>query len=147
MIRDILTEENVETDVEAKTWREAVNICGKILLNSEKIDESFIKSMIETVEEFGPYMILLPEIAFFHGKPSAGVKEVCLSLITLKDEVIFDDFENQGIKCAFGFGAVDSDSHINTLVNVTQLLQDEEFLNLIRNNGSKKEIMKKINQY
>lgn len=147
MLHDLISEDVVKTDVDAKTWREVVEICGDLLVKEEKIEPAFIRSMIQTVEDLGPYMILVPKVAFFHGSPSSAVKEVCLSLVTLKNNVIFDDFDNQEITCAFGFGAKDSDSHMNVLMQLAELLQDEEFLELVRNNGSKEAIMKKINQY
>lgn len=147
MIKEILTEEMIQTEVEATTWREAVKVVGKILVEHNKVEETFIQSMIETVEQLGPYMILLPGVAFFHGAPSSGVHEVCLSLVTFKEDVVFTDFDQQHIQCAFGFGAIDSDSHMQMLMKVAALLQDEEFIELVRNHGSKAEIMEKVQQY
>lgn len=147
MIRDVLREELVNVEIEASTWRDVVRHGGYLLVKEGKIDMPFIDSMIETVEELGPYMILLPDVAFFHGKPSSSVKEACLSFVTLKNDVYFDDFDNQRIKCAFAFGAVDSESHMQMLMSVASLLQDQEFINLVCEHGSKEKIMKKIQQY
>ena len=147
MIKDYLQKELVETNVECKTWREAAKKTGKLLLKENKIEPEFIESMIQVVEEFGPYMILLPKVCFFHGQPGENVKEPCLSLSVLKDPVYFDDFDHQEIKCAFAFGAIDSDSHMAMLMAVTKILQDEKFIHLITNNGSKEEIMKIIEEY
>lgn len=147
MIRDVLVDELVEVDVDVSSWQECVRYLGQKLVKAEKIKEAFIDSMIDTVNELGPYMILLPRLAFFHGKPGELVKEPCLSFITLKEEVTFEEFEGQKIKCAFAFGAVDSDSHMQMLMQVAQILQDEAFIDLVMNNGSKSDIMKKIQEY
>lgn len=147
MIRDYLVESHVLCNESFRTWREVIEACGSLLMKDEKVERPFVDSMIETVEELGPYMILLPKVAFFHGKPSKAVKEVCLSLVTLENTVTFDDFENQEIRCAFGFGAIDGDSHMKMLQEIVMLLQDHEFIELITNNGSKAAIMKKISQY
>ena len=72
MLSEILTEEMIVCDVEVSTWREAVVAVGEVLVNKNKVKQDFIRSMIEVIEEFGPYMILVPEIAFFHGKPEIG---------------------------------------------------------------------------
>lgn len=147
MIRETLTKELVLTNVECKTWRECVEEAGNLLLKNNKIKKEFIPSMIKVVEELGPYMILLPKVCFFHGPPGDNVNEACLSLIVLKDSVYFNDFDNQEIKCAFAFGATDSDSHMQMLMNVAALLQDEEFIYLITNNGDKDKILKIIQKY
>ena len=147
MIQDVLSEALVEVDVQVSSWQECVRYLGQKLVKEEKIKEAFIDSMIDTVNELGPYMILLPRLAFFHGKPGELVKEPCLSFITLKEEVAFTEFDGQKIKCAFAFGAVDRDSHMQMLMQVAQLLQDEAFIKLVMNNGSKIDIMKKIQEY
>ena len=147
MIKNILTDQMIKTEVNASTWKEAILQVGQLLLDSKKVEETFIQSMITTVEELGPYMILLPGVAFFHGAPSSGVHEACLSFVTFKEDVVFTDFDQQHIQCAFGFGAVDSDSHMQMLMKVAALLQDEEFLDLARNHGSKEEIINKVQQY
>lgn len=147
MIKEILNERVVRTDVDCAGWRDCVRTCGELLAAEGKIEPPFIDSMIGTVEELGPYMILMPGVAFFHGRPSADVHEACLSLITLKDSVKFDEFDGQEIRCAFGFGAVDADSHVEMLTHVAKLLQDQEFVGLITGSGSKEAIMEKISQY
>lgn len=147
MICDLLNDELVQTDVDAVTWRDAVYSVGKLLKQQGKIEDSFIDSMLSTVEKLGPYMILLPGVAFFHGAPQSGVHETCLSFVTFKEDVVFTDFENQHIQCAFGFGAVDAGSHMQMMVKMAALFQDEEFLELARNHGSKQKLMKKFSQY
>ncbi|MEW4413477.1 PTS sugar transporter subunit IIA [Clostridium sp. AN503] len=146
-MEEILNDRVVRTEVECQSWRDCVKACGDLLVAEGKIEPSFIDSMIQTVEELGPYMILIPKVAFFHGRPSEAVHKACLSLITLKDSVRFEEFEGQEISCAFGFGAVDADSHVNMLVKVAKLLQDEDFVRLITQHGTKEAIMEKINQY
>ena len=115
---------HLRTEVECQSWRDCVKACGDLLVAEGKIEPSFIDSMIQTVEELGPYMILIPKVAFFHGRPSEAVHKACLSLITLKDSVRFEEFEGQEISCAFGFGAVDADSHVNMLVKVEMCIRD-----------------------
>jgi len=147
MLKDILTNDTVETDVPVSTWKDAVKAVGHILVRNGHVEEPFIDSMIGVVEEFGPYMILIPEVAFFHGRPGPDVHKACLSLVTLKQPVYFTEYDNQKITCAFGFGAIDNESHMNMLMEVTSLLQDETFIELIRNHGSKEDILKIIQNY
>lgn len=144
MLTNILTESMIKTNVKVDSWRQAVKVVGDLLVNNTKVKSEFIKSMIDVVEEFGPYIILVPEVAFFHGKPGKNVHEPCLSLAVFNQPVYFTEYENQKIKCAFGFGATDNESHLSMLVEMTNLLQDETFINLITNNGSKDEILRAI---
>lgn len=140
----MIEESLLKTNVSANSWREVVKMAGDLLKNEGYIDQSYTDSMIETIEELGPYMILLPKVAFFHGRPSEAVKEVGLSLIVLNESVYFEEFENQEIKAAFAFCAKDQDSHLEVLKEFSTLLQNEELIDLLTNNGSKEEILKII---
>lgn len=134
----------LEVDVEVNTWQEAAEVAGNLLLKENLIKEEYIDSMIDSVKEFGPYMILAPKVCFFHGKPGELVQKPCLSLITLKNEVRFEEFDNQPIKCAFAFGATDSSSHLELIQKIAELLRDEEFLELVINNGEEEKILQKM---
>jgi mannitol/fructose-specific phosphotransferase system IIA component (Ntr-type) len=101
--------------------------------------------MIKAVDDYGPYMVMIPEIALFHGGPNEGVKEICLSLATFSEPIQFN--EERSIKAAFTFAAVDSNSHVDMLSKIAVLLQNEDFVTLLRNNGSKEEIMNIIKNY
>ena len=147
MVIDLLTEENIRTNVCVDTWQEAALYTGNILVELGKVNEEFIKSLIEVVNEYGPYMILVPKVCFFHGEPGPNVKEVCLSLSVFEKPVYFKEFANQQINCAFVFGAVDKDSHMEMIVNLVKILQDEEFIEMITNNASKEAILEKISKY
>ena len=147
MLKDELTESLVLTNAAPKDWREAATMAGNLLLKEGKIKKPYIKSMIHTVENYGPYMILLPKVCLFHGEPGDNVLSPGISLCVFQNEICFTDFANQPIRCCFGFGAVDKDSHMSLLMELSQLLQDEQLIELITNNGSKEKILKIIAKY
>lgn len=140
----LINEKLIDVDVEVETWQESAKVVGNLLLKEKLIDEKYIDSMINSVEKFGPYMILAPKVCFFHGEPGDMVNEPCLSLITLKNEIRFSEFDNEPIKSAFAFGARDSDSHLDMIKKIAELLADTEFIKLITNNGTKEDILKRI---
>ena len=69
----------------------------------------------------------------FHGRPEAGVKDMAMSLVLLRDPVFLGE---KRIKAAITFAAVDKNSHLQLMRELGGYLQDEEFLSLLRNNGS-----------
>lgn len=144
-MKRILEDEYIRTDVEANSWREAVQMAGDILVHLKECDQEFIYQMVKTVENLGPYMILLPDVALFHAPPGEYVHKACLSFVTFKNPVYFTDFDNQRIKCAFALGAVDPESHMEMLQQVAMLLQDKTFLQIATNNGTKKDLLMSIN--
>lgn len=145
MLKEVLSEEMIQVNQSVASWREAIQCCAKPLLMHHKIEEAYVTSMIETVETLGPYMILLPEIAFFHGTPGATVNEICLSLTLFNETVVFEEWKGVKVKAAFAFGAKDKDSHMQLLSQLATLLQDESFIQLLRDGATKVEILKKLN--
>lgn len=147
MIEKLLNEDMIQTGIDVKSWQEAARYAGSILKNNGLVEEAFIESMINTVNKYGPYVVLIPQVAFFHGEPSPNVHKLCMSLVTFKDPVYFKEFNNEEIRCAFAFGAVDKESHLNILMEVAKLFQDIEFVDLIVGGGSKEDILDKLNNF
>lgn len=143
MMRDLITEETYLDDVECSTWEEVVDVGAGLLVEKGYIEPGFIQSVKDTVKEFGSYMVLLDDIAFFHGRPESGVRQTAMSLVLLREPVYLED---KRIKAAFVFGAVDNDSHLDLMRELGGFFQDEEFLALLRGHGSKEAILKKIEE-
>lgn len=144
MLSDLITDATFQEDVVCSTWEELVDICGAPLVAQGSVQPRFLQSVKDTVHEFGSYMVLLDDIVFFHGRPEAGVNEISMSLSMLREPVFLD---TKRILAAFMFAAVDNESHIDLLGELGEQLDDEEFLYLLRNHGSKAEIFKKIGNH
>ena len=143
MIRDLITEETYLEDVLCKTWEELVDIGGGLLVRQGRVEPRFIQSIKDTIAEYGSYMVLVEDIAFFHGRPEDGVKAMAMSLVMLREPVYLGE---KRIKAAITFAAVDKSSHLQLMRELGGYLQDAAFLSLLRNKGSKAEIMKKLQE-
>lgn len=141
----ILEPQYIKTGVKVETWQQCVKEVGQILVDQGDVAPEFVQQMIDMVFKLGPYMILLPEVALFHAPPSDLVKKASLSLVTLTDPVYFREFENQKITCALALAATDSKSHMDMIQQVAQLLMDETFLNMVKTNQPKEEVIKQLN--
>ncbi len=143
MIRDLITEKTFLEDVDCSSWEECVEIGAGLLVKQGSIQPEFIQSIKDTIATYGSYMVLLDDIAFFHGPPEAGVSETSMSLMLLRSPVYLED---KRIKAAFTFAAVDKDGHLQLLQELAGLLQDDAFLELLRNGGPADQIMNKIKE-
>lgn len=141
MLSDILKEKNILTNVKCNSWEELVNIGTQLLIDDNSIKPSFVQSIKDTIAEYGAYMVLVEDIAFFHGSPDSGVNETAMSLCLLDEPVFLNE---KRIKAAFVFAAVDKESHLSILQQFAELLENETFLNLLKNHGDKEEIYKYI---
>lgn len=143
MLTHLLDGQTFLTDVECDTWQELVDIAAAPLIARGSIEASYLQSIKDTVEMYGSYMILVDDIVFFHGRPEAGVNEISISLALLKHPVYMND---RRILAAFVFAAVDKESHRDLLRELAWNLEDDELLELLRNRGSRVEVLRKLRE-
>lgn len=145
---NVIIKENVELKKNVTDWREAILIAGKKLEESGTINHKYSESMVEAVEEFGPYIVLAPGIAFAHSRPSKEVNDKGISLVTLKTPVCFGHPENDPVDIIVAIASKDQSSHIELLKKVVDFIDDEGNVHLLRNaetNADLDAIVKKIN--
>jgi PTS system ascorbate-specific IIA component len=107
----------------------AIELAGELLVASGKAKKSYVQSMLEAVEKFGPYIVIAPGIALAHGKPSNEVVETGLSLLVLESAIEFQHSQNDPVQLVFGLAATDHDSHIELMADLAQFLSDHERVN------------------
>ena len=107
----------------------AIELVGELLVASGKATNSYVQSMLEAVEKFGPYIVIAPGIALAHGKPSNEVIETGLSLLVLESAIEFQHSQNDPVQLVFGLAATDHDSHIELMADLAQFLSDHERVN------------------
>jgi ascorbate PTS system EIIA or EIIAB component len=90
----------------------AIQLAGELLVQSGKAKPSYVSSMLEAVERFGPYIVIAPGIALAHGKPSEDVIETGLSLLVLKQAIEFQHSQNDPVQLVFGLAATVHESHL-----------------------------------
>lgn len=147
VLKDIITSETIKLNVQAKDWEEAVRIGGKLLVEAGAAKEKYVDSMVESVKEIGPYIVILEGIAMPHARPEKGALKVGMSIITLKDAVEFGNEENDPVKLVISFCAVDSESHLKALSQLMILLEDENAVDTIINSNDVDEVIEIIEKF
>lgn len=127
MLKELLSEDLIELNVDVSNWEDAVKIGGGLLEKQGLVENRYVSAMIDTVKELGPYIVIAPGIAMPHARPESGVNKVGISIITLKNPVNFGNKENDPVKIVISLCAVDHDSHIEALSELVKLLQNDEF--------------------
>jgi ascorbate PTS system EIIA or EIIAB component len=118
----------------------AIELAGELLVQSGKVKPSYVSSMLEAVERFGPYIVIAPGIALAHGKPSEDVIETGLSLLVLKQAIEFQHSQNDPVQLVFGLAATDHESHLETMAQLAQVLSDQERVNALLTSSESEQI-------
>ena len=117
--------ENVQICEKANDWREAIKISVQPLEQGGYVRSCYKDGIIENVEKLGPYIMIADEIAMPHARPEQGAIETQIGITLFREGVRFDGKETTA-RLFVTLAAKDSDSHVDALVKISELLSDDE---------------------
>ena len=124
MLLEVLRKEHISRNVTAKEWATAVRYAGGLLVDTGSVDPGYVDQMVAISKEAGPYIVLVPGVALAHARPTDGVHEICLSLITLARPVEFGNADNDPVRVVAALAALDHAHHLNALRELVQFIGD-----------------------
>lgn len=142
-LTDLLKEELIQQVDSVSNWQDAVGLAAQPLLAHGYIEESYIQAMIASINETGPYIVLAPKVAVPHASPDAGVHQLGISLLQVKEPVDFseDDDDDKKVQLIFVLAAVDSTAHLRALQELALILDDEEAIDSLIAASDPREIL------
>lgn len=126
MLKDIITNNQIQLNQDVKNWQEAIEVSAQPLVKQGFITTKYIDAMINSVKEFGPYIVIGPSIALAHARPEDGANKLGVSITTLKKPVNFGNPENDPVDIIFCLSAVDNYSHLNVMKAIVQLINNQD---------------------
>lgn len=126
MLEDVLRDQNILLQQEVSTWEESIIRVSEPLVKEQVIESRYIDAMINSVKEFGPYIVIGKHIALAHARPEDGVNKLGISVATTKNPISFGNDDNDPVKIIFCLAAVDSFSHLNIMKSLIELINDED---------------------
>jgi PTS system ascorbate-specific IIA component len=141
-LRESLQQPNaVKLQCAAEDWKEAVRIGIQLLLDRGIAEPRYYDAIITSVEQNGPYFLLMPYVALPHARPENGALKEGFSLVTLRTPVNFGSTENDPIGILLSFAAANATAQLeNTLAQAALLFEEEERVTSIANAHTMQEI-------
>lgn len=128
MISEVLKDRQILLKKEVRDWEDAIRTVAQPLLEEDYIDENYIISMIDSVKEYGPYIVIGKGIALAHARPEDGVKKLGLSVMTLSNPISFGHDENDPVEIIFCLAAIDNFSHLKIMKTIVSIVNKEQKL-------------------
>ncbi len=123
-LHQLLTPKYISFKNKAKTWREAVKISCVPLLENGDVSEIFLDSVIQSIQEVGPYVVFSKGVALVHSDIGYGVKRMAVSLTRFEDGVAFNHDQFDPVKVIFCLAPIDYSSHVQALQGLLNLLNE-----------------------
>lgn len=123
--QSLIDNNSIKLQAKASNWREAIKIGTDMLMASGAIQPSYHDAIISSVEELGPYICIAPNLALPHARPENGVIRTAFALVTLEEPIYFEG-EDEPVDVLITLAGSSSDEHMEGLMEVTQVLDDED---------------------
>ena len=140
----ILSENKVVFKNDVKDWKEAINILGNILQKNGSINNKYTQSMIDNIENLGPYIIIDDNIALPHSQSLGNVYKTDISLLILKEAV---DIKGRMAKIFFCFSTIDEKNHLEILNDIYKLILRPNFIKEMGNIDNYQKLVEYIDNY
>lgn len=121
---ELLKKENVQICDAAADWREAIRIAVKPLEEHGYVETRYKEEIISNVEKMGPYIVIADNIALPHARPEQGALQTQIGVTLFRKDVVFDG-KDMPARLFVTLAAKDSNSHLDALMEISELLSDE----------------------
>ena len=143
MLKDLITAQRINVVQHVEDWKKAIELAARPLVEDHTIEPSYIAAMIDSVNQYGPYIVLDDYFALPHAKAHVGVNRLGMSLLVVKDEV---DLLGKPVNVFLVLAAVDTTSHLNALGSLSDILCDRKNIDVFRS-GDRQAILDLIDRY
>lgn len=109
-------------------WREAVRAACQPLLADGTIEPEYPEEIISKVEEYGPYIVIAPDICIHHAQEGIGVNDTAVCFMKTETPVSFSDDGEHDARLFFVLASTDNVRHLENLSELSEELSDEEFV-------------------
>lgn len=128
MLREFVEKKHYKFASGASDWREAIRMSCESLEADGTIDASYEEDIIACVEKYGPYIVIMPNVAMPHSQEGAqGVHRTAIGFMRLEHPVSFDSEDpEKDAQLFFTLASCNSDQHIDNMVRLSEILMKEE---------------------
>ena len=143
LLRDIYEHKHYAFVKTPMTWEESIRECCKPLEADGTVNPEYADDIIECVEKYGPYIVIVPNVAMPHSTARIGSNgKTAIGFMHSDVPVNFEDGDDEKqVKTFFTLSATDQEAHLKNMQMLVQVLMNEEVLELLKNIQSPEELL------
>jgi PTS system ascorbate-specific IIA component len=140
MLESMLVLDNIAIYNKAENWVDAITKAVTPLFEHGYVEARYIQSIIDNTRLYGPYYVLAPELALPHARPEQGVLKKQIGVTLLRHPVKFSE-DGYDVRLLITLAASDSQSHLEALQTLSEIMMDESRMAHILNAKTREEIL------
>ena len=143
MLREFVESKHYKFAREASSWQEAIRMSCESLEEDGVIDKNYAQDIIDCVTKYGPYIVIMPEVAMPHSQEgAAGVHKTAIGFMKLEKPVSFDpDDPEKDARLFFTLASCNPEQHLNNMMKLSEMLMDEKVVEALLEAKSQEDLL------
>lgn len=142
MLNKIIEQELFSFHQKFDSWEEAIRAACQPLIDKKIIEPEYPQYIINNVHEFGPYIVIAPEICIPHAQEGKGVNDTAVGFMNCEVPVDFGPNSDYQPRLFFVLASTDNEKHLNNLSELVTLVESEEIVEAFIHARSKMDLEK-----
>jgi len=149
MLKEFVEKKHYKFAEEAKNWQDAIRMSCEALEADGTVESNYKEDIIACVEKYGPYIVIIPNIAMPHSQECAmGVNKTAISFMKLNKPVSFDpDDREKDAKLFFTLASCDSKQHLENMMKLTEMLLNEDVVAALMEANTENDLLEISKKY
>ena len=149
MLRDFVEKNHYKFSKEAKDWEDAVRMSCECLEADGTVEGNYKEEIIACIKKYGPYIIILPDIAMPHSQEGAErVHKTSIAFMKLEKPVSFDPEDpEKDAQLFFTLASCNPDQHLDNMSRLSDMLCNEEVIAELKEAKGPEDLLRIQEQY
>lgn len=128
VLKDIIDKQLFSFQKGFSSWEDAIRTACQPLVDKGIADPEYSQYIINNVHEFGPYIVIAPEICIPHAQEGKGVNETAIAFMNVEEAVDFGEDSEYKPRLFFVLASTDNEKHLANLSELVTLVEDEAII-------------------
>ena len=145
LLKDIVEANHYSFVDSFDSWQDSIYGAAQPMVADGTLDNQYLDKIIENVNTYGPYFIIMPDVAMPHSTlGGTGVYKTAIGFCKVKEPVVFDpNDETKNARLFFTLAAVDNEQHLQNMVQLSEMLVKEGIVEDLLAAETKEDLHKK----
>ena len=124
MLKEIIEKGYFSFEQHFDDWQEAIRAGYRTLLEAGVVEDIYVQAVIDCVNKYGPYIVIVPDIAMPHSTEGAkGCHGTAISFMKVEEPGDFDKQDpDKKARLFFSLAAVDHEQHLHNIEELVNAL-------------------------
>lgn len=105
-----------------ETFLQSASRAAELLSSVGAASSNYSAEVVQIVNERGPYMVVAPQVAIVHGRPSGHTLKTAASLVISSVDLLSGSEANDPVRLIFAISATSDERHLEMLQSLSNFL-------------------------